>query len=73
MTIYLDILLDIQQDLSYEIIAILDVDIDQTSNKLAISSVFLFVVLVMCPLVIYITQNFTSMIQRSVDEDLSKL
>ncbi|XP_069111482.1 uncharacterized protein [Argopecten irradians] len=64
MTIYLDTLLEIQRDLGYEIIDILDVVIDQTTKNLAVSAAFLFVVLVMCPLVIYITENLTSSIQR---------
>ncbi|XP_021366509.1 uncharacterized protein LOC110458877 [Mizuhopecten yessoensis] len=64
MTIYLDTLLEIQRDLGYEIIDILDIVIDQSTNNLAVSAAFLFVVLVMCPLVIYITENLTSSIQR---------
>lgn len=63
MTIYLDTLLDIQRDLGYEIIGILDDVINDTIQSLSVSAGFLAVVLVMCPLVIYITENLTGRIQ----------
>ncbi|OWF44095.1 Guanylate cyclase 32E [Mizuhopecten yessoensis] len=64
MTQYLDTLLDIQRDLGYEIIARLDVVIDESTRDLAISASFLAVVLIMCPLVIFATENLTSSIQK---------
>ncbi|XP_033764357.1 uncharacterized protein LOC117345393 [Pecten maximus] len=64
MTLYLDTLLDIQRDLGYEIIARLDVVIDESTRDLSISASFLAVVLIMCPLVIFATENLTSSIQK---------
>ena len=63
MTIYLDTLLEIQKDLGYEIIGILDDVLDDTVQELSITAAFLGIVLIMCPLVIYITSNITGTIQ----------
>ena len=56
MTIYLDTLLDVQQDLGEEILAILDYVIDKVQTDLAVSATLLVVVILMCPFVIYMTE-----------------
>ena len=64
MTMYLDALLDIQQELGSEILTILDHVIEEVTNDLAISATFLVVVILMCPFVIWTTENLTSSIQK---------
>ncbi|XP_069106014.1 uncharacterized protein [Argopecten irradians] len=64
MTLYLDTLLKIQQNLGFEIIGRLDVVIDDSTRDLSISVSCLVIVLIMCPLVIFVADNLTSSIQR---------
>ncbi|XP_065934773.1 uncharacterized protein [Magallana gigas] len=64
MTIYLDALLNIQQDLGSEILAILDTVVENVTSNLTISAAFLVIVILMCPFVIWTTENLTSSIQK---------
>ncbi|XP_033763462.1 uncharacterized protein LOC117344743 [Pecten maximus] len=65
MTLYLDTLLNVQRDLGYEIIQSLDVVIEQSTQDITIGAIFLVIVLLMCPLVIFATENLTSVIQKN--------
>lgn len=64
MTLYLDTLLNVQRDLGYEIIERLEIVIEESTQELTISAVFLVIVLLMCPLVIFATENLTNIIQK---------
>lgn len=64
MTLYLDTLLDIQQDLGNEILFVLDSVLEDATRDLAVSAIFLVVVILMCPLIIFVTENLTSVIQK---------
>lgn len=64
MTLYLDTLLDIQQDLGNEILFVLDSVLENATRDLAVSAIFLVVVILMCPLIIFVTENLTSVIQK---------
>ncbi|GFO08230.1 hypothetical protein PoB_003473500 [Plakobranchus ocellatus] len=64
MTLYLDTLLIIQQDLANLINEELQNIIDIEENNLVISSCFLVIVFLMCPLVIYTVEALTSDIQK---------
>lgn len=64
MTMYLDTLLDVQQDLGEEILAILDTVIEKVQTDLAVSATLLVVVILMCPFVIYMTEYVTSVFHK---------
>ncbi|KAK3093507.1 hypothetical protein FSP39_016564 [Pinctada imbricata] len=64
MTMYLDTLLDVQQDLGEEILAILDYFIEKVQTDLAVSATLLVVVILMCPFVIYMTEYVTSVFHK---------
>lgn len=61
---YLDTLLDVQQDLGEEILAILDTVIEKVQTDLAVSATLLVVVILMCPFVIYMTEYVTSVFHK---------
>ncbi|XP_076451302.1 uncharacterized protein LOC143287242 [Babylonia areolata] len=64
MTLYLDTLLIIQQDLANLINGELQNIIDAEGKNLTISACFLVIVFLMCPLVIYTVEALTSDIQK---------
>ncbi|XP_076472254.1 uncharacterized protein LOC143301751 [Babylonia areolata] len=64
MTLYLDTLLIIQQDLANLINGELQNIIDAEEKNLIISACFLVIVFLMCPLVIYTVEALTSDIQK---------
>ncbi|XP_070184258.1 uncharacterized protein, partial [Littorina saxatilis] len=64
MTLYLDTLLIIQQDLANLINGELQNIIDAEEENLIISACFLVIVFLMCPLVIYTVEALTSDIQK---------
>ena len=64
MTLYLETILVIQKDLGLEIIESLDEVIAESVRNLTISAVALVAVLIMCPLVIFASENLTSNIQK---------
>ena len=64
MTLYLDTLLIIQQELAGLINGQLEEIIQAEEKNLTISACFLVIVILMCPLVIYTVEALTSDIQK---------
>ncbi|KAJ8301238.1 hypothetical protein KUTeg_020225 [Tegillarca granosa] len=64
MTTYLELLYDVQRDLGEYVIEKVDQVIQHSTRDLAISATFLVLVIIVCPLVIFATENLTSSIQK---------
>lgn len=64
MTIYIDTLLEIQNQVAEYAILKLDGVIEDATQELVINATFLVLVILVCPMVIYATENLTSNIQK---------